>query len=257
MEAYRRENSFRSINIMREHYLKLLAQNLDGRLIKDLPMRWGDRYDPTVREHGRDWPSTAVTMVGSKRLNNVRLLLEEVIREQIPGDFVETGVWRGGASILARAVLLAYGITDRKIICCDSFEGLPPPDPVKYPADKDSLFHTFPELAVPLEQVQANFARFDLLDEQVVFLKGWFRDTMAHVPSQHVAVLRLDGDMYESTIDPLRHLYDRIPNGGWVIVDDYHVVPEAMQAVHDFLYDYGAKPKIQEIDGSGIFFRKE
>jgi len=243
--------------MMREHYLKLIARNLDGTLIKDPPMRWMDSYDPTAREHGRDWPSSALTMVGTKRLANVRLLLEEVIREQVPGDFVETGVWRGGASILARAVLLAYGITDRKVICCDSFEGLPPPDADKYPADKGSLFHTFPELAVSLEQVQANFARFDLIDEQVVFLKGWFRDTMSHVPSEHVAVLRLDGDMYESTIDPLRHLYDRIPDGGWVIVDDYHVVPEAMQAVHDFLDDNGAKPKIQEIDGSGIFFRKE
>jgi O-methyltransferase len=246
----------KQIEALREHYLKLLSQHLDGSLYRDLPMRWLKEYDPTVREHGKDWPSTALTMVGSKRLKNIRVLLESVILEKIPGDFVETGVWRGGASIFARAVLMAYDIADRKVICCDSFEGLPPPDEVRFPADKDSSFHTYPELAVTLEEVRENFIKFDLLDDQVVFLKGWFRDTMATVPSEQVAVLRLDGDMYESTIDPLRHLYDRIPDGGWVIVDDYHIIPESREALHDFLNDRGLKPTLQEIDGMGIFFRK-
>lgn len=248
--------SFRHNSVIREHYLKLIARYLDGTLIQDLPLRWLDSYDPNVRALGMDWPSVALTMIGTKRLANVRRVLESVIGEGVPGDFVETGVWRGGASIFARAVLLAYGVADRKVICCDSFEGLPPPDVVKFPADKGSDFHTYPELAVSLEEVKANFAKFDMLDEQVVFLKGWFRDTMAHVPSEHVAVLRLDGDMYESTIDPLRYLYDRIPDGGWVIVDDYHIVPVARQAVHDFLEERGMSPVLHEIDGSGVFFRK-
>jgi hypothetical protein len=241
---------------IRERYLRLLAQFLDGTLIKDPPLRWRDSYDANLREHGWDWPSVALTMVGTKRLANVRQTLESVIGERVPGDFVETGVWRGGASIFARAVLLAYGVTDRRVICCDSFEGLPPPDVTHYPSDEGSDFHTYPELAVSLEQVQANFATFDLLDEQVVFLKGWFRDTMSRVPSEKVAVLRLDGDMYESTIDPLRHLWDRIPDGGWVIVDDYHVVPAAKAAVHDFLDSQGETAALREIDGVGVYFRK-
>jgi hypothetical protein len=241
---------------LRERYLRLLSQVIDGTLIKDPPMRWLEKYDPNLREHGWDWPSVALTMVGTKRLANVRLTLESVIGEGVRGDFVETGVWRGGASIFARAVFQAYGITDRKVICCDSFEGLPEPDVAAFPSDEGSDFHTYPELAVSLEQVKANFASLDLLDDQVVFLKGWFRDTMQHVPSEKIAVLRLDGDMYESTIDPLRHLYDRIPDGGWVIVDDYHVVPASKAAVHDFLNSRGVVPNLREIDGVGVFFRK-
>ena len=242
--------------LIRDRYLNLLANFLDGTLIKDLPMRWGDNYDQKLRESGWDWPSVALTMVGTKRLANVRLVLESVISEGIPGDFVETGVWRGGASIFARAVMLAYGVTDRRVICCDSFEGLPPPNANQFAADEGSDFHTYPELAVSLDEVRANFTKFDLLDDQVEFLKGWFRDTMALVPSKEIAVLRLDGDMYESTIDPLIHLYDRIPDGGWVIVDDYHVVPAAKKAVHDFLDSRGETQALREIDGVGVFFRK-
>lgn len=241
---------------IRERYLKLLAQFLDGTLIKDPPLLWYDSYDPHLRESGWDWPSMALTMVGTKRLANVRLVLESVIGEGVPGDFVETGVWRGGASIFARAVLFAYGVTDRRVICCDSFEGLPPPNAGQFAADEGSEFHTYPQLAVSLEEVRSNFAKFDLLDDQVEFLKGWFRDTMVLVPCEKIAVLRLDGDMYESTIDPLIHLYDRIPDGGWVIVDDYHVVPAAKQAVHDFLDSRGETQVMREIDSVGVYFRK-
>lgn len=194
-------------------------------------------------------------MVGSKRLENVRKLMESVIGERVPGDFVETGVWRGGASIMARAVLEAYCVKDRRVYACDSFEGLPPPDPEKYPADSGSTFHAYPELSVSIEAVKTNFAKFDLLDEQVVFVKGWFRDTMPTLPCKQVAVLRLDGDMYESTMDPLIHLYDRIPKGGWVIVDDYNVVPAAKKAVNDFLEGRGIAVNMTEIDGVGVFFR--
>lgn len=244
---------------MRERYLQLVARALDGTIYEDPPLasNGGAAFDMNLRMHGWDWPSVAFTMVGTKRLQNVRLLVESVIGEGVPGDFVETGVWRGGACIMARAVLQAYGVTDRSIIACDSFEGLPEPNAAAFPADEGSTFHTYDDLAVSLEQVKANFAKFDLLDDQVVFLKGWFRDTMPLVPSTQVAVLRLDGDMYESTIDPLRSLYDRIPAGGYVIVDDYHVVEASRIALHDFLSARGETPALQEIDGVGVYFRKE
>ena len=244
---------------LRDRYLNLVAATLAGTIYEDPPLAAGGSttYDANLREHGWDWPSNAFTMVGSKRLQNVRSLLESVIGSNVPGDFVETGVWRGGASIMARAVLKAYLVTDRRVIACDSFEGLPPPDPARFPADTGSNFHEFADLSVSLETVKANFAKFDLLDDQVLFLKGWFRDTMPDVPSEQVAVLRLDGDMYESTITPLTHLYDRIPSGGWVIVDDYNVVPAAKQAVHDFLGARGIEARMADIDGVGACFRKD
>jgi hypothetical protein len=243
---------------IRERYLQIVARALDGTIYEDPPLssNGGPVFDMNLRTHGWDWPSVAFTMVGTKRLRNVRLLLESVIGEGVPGDFVETGVWRGGACIMARAVLQAYGVKDRSIIACDSFEGLPEPNAADFPADEGSTFHTYTDLAVSLEQVKANFEKFDLLDDQVVFLKGWFRDTMPTVPSKQVAVLRLDGDMYESTIDPLRHLYDRIPTGGYVIIDDYHVVEASKIALHDFLNERGETPVLHEIDGVGVYFRK-
>jgi O-methyltransferase len=244
---------------IRERYLDLMIGTLAGTIYEDvgLGVMGGGKYDPNLREHGWDWPSKAVTMVGTKRLRNLRTALESVIQSNIKGDFVETGVWRGGASILARAVLAAHNVKDRKIIVCDSFEGLPKPDPEKYPADKGSDFYTYAELAISLEEVKTNFAKFNLLDEQVVFLKGWFKDTMKDVPSKEIAVLRLDGDMYESTIDPLIHLFDRVPNGGWIIIDDYEVVPAAKQAVHDFLDSKNLKVDMNPIDGVGVYFRKD
>lgn len=246
------------IQEIRDRYLNLVGSTLAGTIYEDPPLAVsGSDYDATLREHGWDWPSRAFTMVGTKRLRNVRMLVESVLGSNVPGDFVETGVWRGGASIMARAVLAAYAVTDRRIILCDSFEGLPPPNEAEFPADQGSVFHEYAELAVTLESVQANFAKFDLLDDQVFFLKGWFRDTMSQVPSEKIAVLRLDGDMYESTIDPLEQLYDRVPVGGWVIVDDYHVVPPAKRAVHDFLDSRGVQPALAEIDGVGVYFRKE
>jgi O-methyltransferase len=243
---------------IRERYLQVVARTLDGTIYEDAPLAavGPEQFDATLREHGWDWPSVAFTMIGTKRLANFRSVIESVLGEHVPGDVVETGVWRGGACIMARAVLRAYGVTDRRVIACDSFAGLPLPDASQFPADSGSTFHEYGDLSVSLETVQRNFAKFGLLDEQVVFIKGWFRDTMPSVPSQKIAVLRLDGDMYESTIFPLRNLYDRIPDGGWIIVDDYHVVPAAKAALHDFLVCRGEAPRLHEIDGVGVFFRK-
>lgn len=243
---------------IRSHYLDMIARTLDGTIYGDGPLVGGGvrEYNASHREYGLDWPSVAFTMIGTKRLSNVRKIVESVIGEHIPGDIVEAGVWRGGACIMARAALFAYGIKDRRVIVCDSFEGLPRPDPEKFPADYGSIFHEYGDLSVSLETVKSNFAKFNLLDDQVVFLKGWFKDTMPNVESESISVLRLDGDMYESTIDPLTHLYDRIPDGGWIIVDDYHPLPAAKAAVHDFLDSRKENPRMHEIDGQGVFFRK-
>jgi O-methyltransferase len=213
--------------------------------VEDNPFSWPVEFDPGVRDEGLDWPANALTMVGRQRLRNLRAAIESVIDEGVPG----------GASIFARAVLATRGVTDRTVIVADSFEGLPPPSG-DHPADRDSKLHTYTQLAVSVEEVQANFARFGLLDDQVVFLKGWFRDTMPQVQSPALAIMRLDGDMYESTIDPLVHLYDRLSPGGWVILDDYEASPPCQQAVSDFFADRGGSPPIQPIDRVGVYFRK-
>jgi hypothetical protein len=212
------------------------------------------RYQYSWRELGWDTPSRAFTMIGLKRLRNFRALIVRAIEEHVAGDILEAGAWRGGASILARAVLRAAGDTSRRVFVADSFKGLPPPDP-RYPQDAASSLHEHQELAVSLETVKGNFEKFGLLDDRVIFLEGWFRDSLPAAPVSQLAVLRLDGDLYESTSDSLQHLFDKVSPGGWVIVDDYFI-PACKAAVSDFLEARCLTPEIVPIDTMGVYFQK-
>jgi O-methyltransferase len=172
----------------------------------------------------------------------------DVLAEGVPGDLVETGVWRGGTTIFMRAILKVHGVDDRTVWVADSFAGLPRPNAVRYPRDEGDKLHTFPHLAVSLERVRENFRRYGLLDEQVRFLEGWFRDTLP--------VLRLDGDLYESTMQALECLYDKLSVGGYVIIDDYGNVAGCRQAVHDFRTARALKDPIRPIDWAGAYWRR-
>jgi hypothetical protein len=213
-------------------------------------------FDPEVRAEGRDWPETAHTMVGFKRLDNLQDCVENILAHDVPGDLIETGVWRGGSTILMRAILKAYNVRTRTVWVADSFEGLPPPDSARYPQDAEDRLYTFKELAVSLGQVKANFERYGLLDEQVRFLKGWFRDTLPKAPIERLAVIRLDGDMYESTMDGLVNLYPKLSVGGYVIVDDYGFCQACRQAVHDYRQLHDIQDEICPIDWTGVYWRR-
>ncbi|HSI32875.1 MAG: TylF/MycF family methyltransferase [Phycisphaerae bacterium] len=216
----------------------------------------GEKFDPEVRKVGKDWPAFAHTMIGLKRLNNLQACCEDVLRRSVPGDLIETGVWRGGATIFMRAILRAYADTQRRVWVADSFEGLPPPDEQKYPLDKGDKHHTQEALAVSLESVQRNFAAYGLLDEQVRFLKGWFKDTLPAAPIDRLAVVRLDGDMYESTMDALVHLYPKLSPGGYLIVDDYGCIRACKQAVHDYRDAHGIRDEIRQVDWTGVYWQR-
>src|SRR5438132_2136885 len=102
-----------------------------------------------------------------ERRNRDRAVCRARYTKEIPGDFIETGVWRGGCCILMRGILAANGVTDRRVYVADSFAGLPPPDAERYAADAGDPHHTFKELSISIEQVRENFARYGLLDDQV------------------------------------------------------------------------------------------
>ena len=215
------------------------------------------RGDTEARAEGRDWPPTAETMIGRARLDNVRWACETAIAEGVPGDFVETGVWRGGATILMRGVLAAHGVDDRDVWLADSFEGLPEPDADTYPADAgQELWSTLEVLKVDEAAVRANFARYDLLDSHVRFLVGWFRDTLPTAPIESIAVLRLDGDLYESTMDALVSLAPKVSPGGIVIVDDYGGWPPCRAAVDDYRSEHGIDAEIVPVDWTGVWWRQ-
>ena len=196
-------------------------------------------------------------MIGLRRLDNLQYCVETVLRDGVAGDLLEAGVWRGGASIFMRAVLAVHGNTDKMVWCADSFQGLPRPDLTQYPDDKVSWWHLATDLAVPIEKVKANFARYGLLDEQVQFLAGWFKDTLPHAPIKALSVIRLDGDMYESTMDGLTNLYHKLSPGGFLIVDDYGLPEDSCRrAVHDFRASNGIADPIVDVDGYGAYWRK-
>lgn len=212
--------------------------------------------DKAERQNGTDWPIQAHTMVGLQRLYNIQNCMKSIIQNNIPGDCVETGVWRGGSTILMRGILKAYNITDRLVWVCDSFQGLPPPDIEKYPIDAGLNFHLCPELAVSLEQVQSNFAKYGLLDNQVRFLEGFFKDTLPRARIKKIALLRLDGDLYESTMDALTSLYPKLSVGGFIIIDDFSI-PQCAQAVIDYRVANNITSPIEGIDWTGVYWQKQ
>ena len=215
----------------------------------------GGLNDMQRRNEGRDWPLFAQTMIGRKRTRNVRELVERVIAEKVPGDLIEAGCWRGGTVIMMRGILKAHGIDDRTVFAADSFEGLPKPDPERFPADSADINYTADELKVPLEEVEGNVARYGLNDGGIEFLKGWFRDTLPTVRDRQWALVRLDGDLYESTMDGLTNLYPQLSPGGFLIVDDYGW-ENCRQAVEDYRAEHGISEPIERIDWVGAWWRK-
>ena len=231
------------------HLLYKTLQRLNYQVVK-IP-----KNDHNKKKEGMIWPRYAQTMIGLKRLDNIQFCVENIIKNKVDGDLIETGVWRGGATIFMRAVLAAYEITDRRVFVADSFEGLPKPNEEKYPLDRGDHHYSEKFLAVSLEDVKANFEKYDLLDEQVVFLKGWFKDTLPDAPINKLSLIRIDGDMYESTNDAIVNLYPKLSKGGYCIIDDY-IHPPCKQAVADYRKKEGITSPIIEIDWTGVYWQK-
>jgi O-methyltransferase len=232
---------------------KLISRYLSAKKIITIKMIG---YDSKKREYGLDWPPYAHTMVGRKRMENVLKCAKIILEKNIPGDFIETGVWRGGSTIFMRAILKAYDVKDRNVWVADSFEGLPAPNEEVYPVDKGDLHHTIDYLKVTLETVKNNFSRYGLLDDQVKFLKGWFKDTLPVAPIDKLALLRLDGDMYESTMDAMVNLYPKLSAGGFLIVDDY-CIETCKKAITDYRAANNIKEKLIDIDGKSVYWQKD
>lgn len=244
-------------------YLELLRLTLTRMLCPDRTWTWDlletRPMSPNDRAVGKDWPTEAETMVGLFRLCNIQMAIESVESEKVPGDIVETGVWRGGAAIYAKGVLEAIEVLESKrhIWCCDSFEGLPPPDPARYPADAgDPHSGLSSYLGVSVHTVMDNFRKYNLLDSRVHFVKGWFEETLPKLPAEKIAVLRLDGDMYSSTIQALDALYPKLSPGGFLIIDDF-ALPGCRQAVLDYRRTRNILEEVCAIDWTGIYWRKE
>jgi len=220
-------------------------------LVRVLPSDSAARIDGSLSH-----PSDAETMIGLTRLDNLQDCIVDVLKRDVPGDLIEAGAWRGGATIFMRAVLEARRDAHRTVWVADSFEGLPKPDAAAYRADAGDIHWTLDHLSVSLDEVKENFERYGLLDDRVCFLKGWFKDTLPAAPIEKLAILRVDADMYGSTMEALRSLYSKLSAGGYVIVDDYGAVPGCRKAVEDFRAHNGIAEEIKRIDWTGVYWQK-
>ncbi len=239
--------------------LKKRVANSFGQLVQryNFEIAYKKPYDAHLREIGQDWPSRAESMIGLRRMRNIQDCIAAIVADDVPGDLIETGVWRGGACIFMKANLKAWGDTTRKVWVADSFQGLPKPNAADFPADAGDRLHEQTGLNVGVAQVRHNFERYGLLDDRVEFLVGWFRDTLPTAPVEQLALMRLDGDMYESTIQAIEALYPRLSPGGFCIIDDFGShASQAGAAIHDYRRAHGITEEIVDIDGFGAYWRK-
>lgn len=247
-----------------ELYLDLLKKSLTNTLFESEPDT--DDKDEFHFVHGfiqHYMNGPAVSMLPRARMDNIQSCIIEAIEQGVPGDLIETGVWRGGSTVFMRGVLKAYSVTDRVVWVADSFEGLPEPDAEKFPNEAKSyqgsvMKKAYKHFAASLEEVKRNFQAYGLLDEQVRFLKGWFKDTLPSAPIGRLAVLRLDGDYYESTRDALNNLYSRLSIGGYAIIDDYgeDTWTYCRRAVDEFRHERGIEEPLIQVDSKCYYWRR-
>jgi hypothetical protein len=207
--------------------------------------------DLKLRAVGMDWPLQGLTMTGLRRLDDLQWCVESVVRDGVEGNLIEAGAWRGGASMLMRATLDTLGETGRTVYVADSFQGFPADA-----AGEDIDLSTYDFLAVPLEEVRANFARFGL-EDGVRFVQGFFESTLPGLAGERWAVVRMDGDTYQATMTTLESLYPGLAVGGHLVIDDYGLIEECQRAVDDFRERHGITEPIEQIDWNGARWRRE
>jgi hypothetical protein len=208
-----------------------------GRLARHMP----GYYEPEVKTIVRTVRQR--TMTAHEKLNALIVATRYVVDQDIPGDFVECGVWRGGSMQAVALALLDRGVTDRELHLFDTFEGMSEPTEEDRAADGTpaaQLLAASPRDAriwavASLDDVREGMAETGYPAERIHYCVGKVEDTIPKHAPERIALLRLDTDWYESTRHELVHLYERVPPGGVVIFDDYSAWQGARKAVDEFI----------------------
>jgi Macrocin-O-methyltransferase (TylF) len=255
-----RQNTGAAIDL----YLDLLKASLTNTLFVSEPNADDEGEPSYVKDFIEHYiKGVALSMLPLARLENLQSCIFYVLKQEVAGDLIETGVWRGGATIFMRGVLKAFNVVDRIVWVADSFEGLPEPDAERFPLearahDGQVMRSVYNHFAVSLEDVKRNFRAYGLLDKQVCFLKGWFKDTLPAAPMTTLSIMRLDGDYYESTWDALINLYDKLSLGGYAIVDDYGEGSwtYCRRAVDEFRRQRGIQDPMIRVDSKCYYWQR-
>ena len=211
---------------------------------------------------GRVWPEfPTLSMIGMPRLNNIENLALKCISNKIKGDFIEAGIWKGGAIALMTGILNITKTDNRRVIGVDSFEGIPPAKPEIYPADLAHIGCENIEILAnnSIEEVYGYLERLGLLrNNNVRLIKGWFCDALPLLVNStpSFALVRLDGDTYESTIQCLENLEPCTTKGGYIIVDDYYSWSGCRQATDDYRQKMGITSPLITVDWTCAYWKK-
>ena len=197
------------------------------------------------------------TKVSVKRLINLYRLVQKVNQLNLPGDIVECGVWNGGSAAI-------MGVADRddetsgkvrQLWLFDSFRGLPPPSNKDGKQAKAAYFSGWCQ-GEP-EKVKQIFRRFRLSLQHVNMIAGWFDETLETADLQTIALLHIDADWYASVKIVLETFYDKVVEGGFVVLDDYWRWPGCREAVTDYLREHQIQGVVlKRSDWHGVYFQK-
>lgn len=214
-----------------------------------IALKLGLRSRVRARSLGKVIPRHAIAMCGPKRLRNTLELARRVHADNVPGDLIECGVWRGANCILMQAVIKEHGSVKR-LYCADTFDGFP-----VAMARRERVMHpSF--LKAGCELVRRNFELFDLWDDSITFIKGDVVSSLKHF-NRPLALIRLDVDMYEPTMACLESLYPNLSDGGFIIIDDYGCGAYKARAATDcFRKRNNITTKLNWIDEDGVWWQK-
>lgn len=242
---------------------------LAKRLRHARPIRWLRKFAPrepfAFEKQRLFWQVLPYTMSSYERLNNAYELASAIENDGVEGAFVECGVFKGGCAAVMGYVARRGG-TDRRTWLFDSFEGLPEPtaedgqQAVDYSRSRSTgRLETVDRCVGPMDVVkEVLFDKLRLDQRRIVIRKGWFQDTLPGARGEigPIAILRLDGDWYESTKTCLDNLYDNVVPGGYVILDDYYCWEGCKKALDEFVAARGLAVEVTRIDKAGAYFRK-
>ena len=167
-------------------------------------------------------------------LVHLELLVDDVIARRVEGDVIEAGCYAGGTAVLLRAAMEFEAAATRKLLLADSFEGIPQPrTALGKRIDTTASWTGEHRYVATLGQARSTLRRYGLLDERVVFVPGYFNESLPALPSERLALIHIDADAYDSVTDALVALYPRLTPGGHVVVDDFPL-PGVRAAVLEF-----------------------
>ena len=207
------------------------------------------------------------TMTSSDRLWSLLNAVRYVIDEDLPGDFVECGVWRGGSIMAMAGELSRLGVTDRQIWLYDTFAGMTQPSEWDVEAASGvtaaRMLQSTPVsdgnnvwCVAGRADVEANLKTTGYPFNNFIFVEGDVTQTLVGKIPENVSLLRLDTDWFESTRMCLEFLYPRLVIGGVCILDDYGHWQGARKAVDEYFAELGHRPYMHSIDFSGRVFIK-